>query len=170
MTTMQRSPLTPIPSLATGLAFGVFVLHPAAMLFRCVGGSTWGERLGHAFLGSFGEGMGGMLLLFAVLGTGLAALSQLPARPRRAHRPARRRPPSPLRRLCLFCKAMPHPGADGEEHWLPLEQVLYQESGVEFRHGVCPRCRPRVVGPTTTASRGLDGPASPGSPEGPATA
>jgi hypothetical protein len=139
--------------LFVGLAFGVFVLHPIAMLYHCAAGGAWVDRVSGAFLSSFDGGMGGMVVLFAALGVCLAALSQA-ARPHAAATVCPAAPRAALQRLCMYCKAMPQRGSDGADHWLPLEQVLYHSQGLEFSHGVCPRCQARFLEPQIAALKG----------------
>ncbi|MBI5443565.1 MAG: hypothetical protein HY900_20445 [Deltaproteobacteria bacterium] len=46
----------------------------------------------------------------------------------------------PVLRICMYCKGIPRVGGDGRDHWVPLEQALYDAEGIEFSHGACPRC------------------------------
>ncbi len=138
------------PSLVLGVVFGILVLHPIAMLFRCTGGNGWVGRLGAAFLSSFDNGMGSMVLLFAALGACLAVLSHV-TRPRADGDALVGQ--RPLQRLCMFCKDMPERGADGTDHWLPLEQVLHRSQSMEFTHGVCPQCKAWFLDPQLAALR-----------------
>lgn len=146
---IHGSVLISLPA-CVGLAFGILVLHPTAMLFQCTAGGAWADRLDRAFVGSFDPGMGTMAALFAVLGACLAVLSQA-ARPAPATATRARAPRATLRRLCMYCKAMPQGGADGADHWLPFEQVLYHSQGMEFSHGVCPRCKAQFLDPQVAA-------------------
>lgn len=88
---------------------------------------------------SFGSGMGPMMLTFAALGAALARVCQaardsvLDARPTRGGG-------GPFLRICMYCKGIPRMGGDGRDHWVPLEQALYDAEGIEFSHGVCPHC------------------------------
>lgn len=140
-------------ALTLGTTFGVFVLHPAGMLFGCAVEGAMADRLARALLSPFRPEMASMTLLFAGLGACLAGATQalLGQATQLATASVGRRPS--LQRLCMYCKAMPQQGADGAEHWLPLEQVLYHSQGMEFSHGVCPSCRVRFLDPQIAAVR-----------------
>jgi len=138
----------------TGAGAGWLVLHPFAMV--AVGGP--GSGMGTAGpTGAFHLSMLPMAAAFAALGAVLAWAFHLadPARRRRAdetHGPTGGRG-DPLLRTCMYCKAIPVPGRDGKEHWLPLEQALFQTYHITFSHGICPHCMSAVVEPELRALR-----------------
>ncbi|WP_025322444.1 hypothetical protein [Deferrisoma camini] len=138
----------------TGAGAGWLVLHPFAMV--AVGGP--GTGMGAAGpTGAFHLSMLPMAAAFAALGAVLAWAFHLAG-------PARRRlrdePCGPtgdrgdsLLRTCMHCKAIPVSGDDGREHWLPLEQALFQTYHITFSHGICPHCMSAVVEPELRALR-----------------
>lgn len=128
---------------AVGGILGVLLLHPAAMLFAGPDRGSTSERLLRAASDSFGTGMTPMIITFAALGVAVALACQVAGALRSETSgapPERDEEGRPFVRMCMYCKGIPQVGADGKDHWLPLEQALYQTKGLEFSHGVCPHC------------------------------
>ncbi|NOY44195.1 MAG: hypothetical protein GXP50_01895 [Deltaproteobacteria bacterium] len=135
----------------TGAGAGWLVLHPFAMV--AVGGP--GAGMGTADpTSAFHLSMLPMATAFAALGAVLAWAFHLAGPARRRRRDESCRPAGDsLLRTCMYCKAIPIHGTDGKEHWLPLEQALFQICHISFSHGICPHCMSAVVEPELRALR-----------------
>lgn len=155
-------------SLTVGGIFGVLLLHPAAMLYASPPHGTSVGNLFRAVSASFDSSMLPMTATFVVLGAALALACQ--AARTLTSRDAEPRPNAearPFLRMCMYCKGIPQTGADGEDRWMPLEQVLYDTEGIEFSHGVCPHCYEVHLAPQLRAAerkrrRGRRGPSDAG--------
>jgi sigma-B regulation protein RsbU (phosphoserine phosphatase) len=60
--------------------------------------------------------------------------------------------------ICSGCRRV----RDSEQGWEPLERFFSQQTGVQFSHGICPDCAPKLMEPKRLSSFGPShGPARP---------
>ncbi len=51
--------------------------------------------------------------------------------------------------VCSYCRRV----SDGEETWLAADRYLALHAGVQFTHGLCPACAPRLMEPKRPGDR-----------------
>ena len=44
--------------------------------------------------------------------------------------------------ICMYCKKV----RDDSDYWHEIDAYIYQHTGTDFSHGVCPACAARMVG------------------------
>jgi CheY-like chemotaxis protein len=71
----------------------------------------------------------------AALQTALASLRNMP----------------PLVPICSCCRRV----SDGEDNWLSADRYLSVRAGVQFTHGLCPTCAPRLMEPKRRTENGM---------------
>lgn len=127
-------------ALALGAGFGFYVVHPLSMVPFASYPGSFPERFLDAMAQSIAWKMLPMTVAFVLLCAAVAVLCASAFEGREEEPEESRSKDEEPEQLCVFCKSMPQTGGDGDEHWLPFEQVLYQSRHVEFTHRVCPRC------------------------------
>jgi hypothetical protein len=142
-------------ALVTGGVLGIIALHPVVM---CYADMRKNRDLDHAIdavFQAFRSQMFPMIGACAALGAAFA-LCCLAVEGLFARRAAtqRTKPGASLVRVCMYCKSIPQHDPHGKDRWIPLEQALLQSRGIEFTHGVCPRCHAAHLEPEIRALRG----------------